>query len=66
MVKYIFHKKFSGDDAIACEKKQINKEIEEIFVAESWSASHMVIILNNITNLVEVKYKWRQETIKIL
>ena len=54
MVKYIFHKKSSRDDAIACEKKQINKEIEEIFVAESWSASHMVIILNNITNLVEV------------
>ena len=42
---------FFGDDAVACENKTINKEIEQMFVANSGSTSHMVNILKNITNL---------------
>ena len=46
---------FFGDDALTCKKKEINKEIREVFVSESGSMSHMVNILINTKNIIELK-----------
>ena len=52
----IYHDQiFFRDDALACKNETINKKIEQIFVADSGSTSHMVNSLENMTNLREVK-----------
>ena len=56
MVQDIVHgEPFFRDDALACEKKTVNHKIEEMFIADSVSTSHMVKSLKNIKNLQEVK-----------
>ena len=43
VTEYIYHDElFFGDDALACENKTTNKEIEKMFVSESGSTSRMV------------------------
>ena len=42
-------------DEIICKKKTTNKEIKEIFIADSGYTSHMVNSLKNMSNIREVK-----------
>ena len=46
-----YDKLFFGYDTLACKNKSINKEIEQMSVADSGSTSHMVNSLKNMTNL---------------
>ena len=49
MTEEIFHDElFFEDDAITCKNKTINTEIEEMFIVNSGSKSHMVSILKNM------------------
>ena len=52
--RYILISFFCGD-TLACKNKTINKEIEQILIADSGSTSHMVNSLKNKTNLLEIK-----------
>ena len=56
MVKDIVHDKlFFGDDALACEKKTVNSEINKRFIVDSGYTSHMLNILRNMNNKRGVK-----------
>ena len=57
---------FFGNDALAWEYETINKEIEQIFVADSRSTSQMVNSLKNTTNLREVKTVFKTRNKKMM
>ena len=49
-----YDKFFFGDDALSCENKIINKEIEQLYVADSGYTSYAVNSLISVTNIVDV------------